>query len=126
MRLPFMRRKRGSAPQGYVNISYGYDYAQHDYQAKWSWPWPPAPAHEQRSALTNFWRGNWNALPPSINFIPGVQQSKFVWNVPTSYQNTLKNQQYNAGYNLDSMSAYSSASLNQQIQQAWQNRLMGP
>lgn len=114
------RRGRGSAPTSWTNISYSPDYPQHDYQTKWVWPWPTVPAHETRGALTNAWTGN--QLPGPTNYIPGVGLSKATWNVPTSYANTLKNQQYNVGFNIQSASAWNSAYMQAIAMQAWQNR----
>ena len=116
----FFRRGRGSAPQGFIPIMLGPDWPQHNYQVKQTYPWPNAPAHETRAALTNCWSGN--QLPGPVNFIPGVAVSKYVWSVPTSYSNSLKNQQYNVGFNIQGMSSMQSASLMAQIQQTWQNR----
>lgn len=93
------------------------------YQEKQVWTWAPAPAHEQRGALTNAWMGN--QLPGPTNFIPNVALSKFTWNIPTSYANTLKNQQYNVGLNIMGMSSVQNSTLQAQIQQAWQNRKTG-
>lgn len=118
----WMRSRRGTTPAGWSTISLYPNpnaYAP-GYQEKQVWTWPPAPAHETRAALTNAWMGN--QLPGAVNFIPGVQLSKFTWNVPTSYANTLKNQQFNKGFNIQGYSSIQNASLQQQIQQAWQNR----
>lgn len=117
------RRDQGSAPAGWAPVSYHEDQPLHTYQNKWTWPWPHAPAHETRAALTNNWTGN--QLPGLTNFIPNVPASVGVWNVPTSYSNTLRNQQYNVGLNTSGMSSMQSASLMTMIQQAWQNRATG-
>lgn len=116
----FKRKKKGTFPDAFIPINLMQDAAQHDYQTKWTWPWPNVPAHEQRSALTNFWSGN--QLPGYTNFMPGVPLSKFTWNVPTSYANTLRNQQYNSGFNIQGYSAYQNATLLQQVQMQWQAR----
>lgn len=116
----FGTRKTGSAPRDYVGIQYTYDYPMHDYQVKSNWPWPPAPAHETMAALTNCWSGN--QLPGPTNFIPGVLKSKYTWNVPTSYANTLLNQQYNAGFNIHSYGAYQTSVLAMKAQKSWQDR----
>lgn len=119
------RKGRGTKPQGDAQILLyprpstmgpGYQEAQ-------TYPWPPAPAHEQRSALVNAWQGN--QLPGPTNFIPNVQLSQAVWNHPTAYQNTLRNQQYNVGLNIMGMSTVQNSTLQAQIQQAWQNRARG-
>jgi hypothetical protein len=110
----------GSRPKGMNNIVYYDDYPLHTYQNMISWNWPNVPAHEQRSALVNNWTGN--QLPGDTIFIPGMAMSNYTWNIPTSYANSLLNQQYNQGYNIESMSAYSSGQLNVLAQQAWMNR----
>ena len=117
----FSPRKKGTAPDGFVPVMYREDYPAHFYQEHWNWPWPPAPAHEQRGALTNAWNGN--QLPGPTNFIPGVPLSKGTWNVPTSYANSLRNQQFNAGFNIQGYSAWQNATLQQQVQLQWQNRV---
>lgn len=115
------KKKHGTAPDGYQPITlHPSQSSQYYYQEKQNWTWGNAPAHETRAALVNCWTGN--QLPGDTNFIPGVPLSSFTWNVPTSYANTLKNQQYSAGMNIQSQSAYQSGALLQQIQQAWQNR----
>lgn len=117
---PF-RSKRGTAPDGFRTIVLSPNpNVQYFYQEKQVYPWPNVPAHETRAALTNCWQGN--QLPGPVNFIPGVAKSKFTWNVPTSYMNTLKNQQYNRGFNIQSYSSVQSASLMAQVQQLWANR----
>lgn len=117
----WMTKKRGTAPAGWENIVLSPNpNTAYLYQEKQVWTWPPAPAHETRAALTNMWQGN--QLPGPVNFIPGVALSKFIWNVPTSYANTLRNQQFNVGFNIQGYSATQNASLQQAIQQAWQNR----
>jgi hypothetical protein len=113
-------KMKGSTPAGMGTISYYDDYPLHTYQNMITWNWPNVPAHEQRSALINNWTGN--QLPGGTNFIPGVGLSNFTWNVPTSYANTLKNQQYNMGYNIQSQSAFSSSQMQVMAQQAWMNR----
>src|ERR1700747_917871 len=120
-----IRLKRGSRPRGDTQILlYPSPTAwAPGYQEKQGYPWPPAPAHEQRSALVNAWSGN--QLPGPTNFIPNVALSNFLWNVPTSYANTLKNQQYNVGMNIMGMSTVQNSTLQAQIQQAWQNRARG-
>jgi hypothetical protein len=120
-----LRLKRGSRPAGdrtIVLYPSPVAYAP-GYQEKQTYPWPSAPAHEQRSALVNAWQGN--QLPGPTNFIPNVPLSHFVWNVPTSYMNTLRNQQYNVGMNIMGMSTIQNSTLQAQIQQAWQNRARG-
>jgi hypothetical protein len=116
-------KMKGSKPAGFRNIEYYDDYPLHTYQNMVAWTWPNVPAHEQRSALINAWTGN--QMPGYTNFVPGVMQSNFTWNVPTSYANTLKNQQYNQGYNIQSQSAFSSSQLTILAQQAWMNRYTG-
>jgi len=121
----FKGLRGGTKPAGYTNIVlHPSNTTQYFYQEKLNWTWAPAPAHEQRGALTNAWMGN--QLPGPTNFIPGVPLSKFTWNVPTSYSNSLrKNVQYNRGFNLHGQSAIQNASLQAAIQQAWQNRANG-
>lgn len=117
----FQRTKRGSRPIGFAPIQLAPSpVAQYYYQEKQPYNWPSVPAHETRAGLTNAWQGN--QLPGPINFIPGVQLSKFTWNVPTHYMNSLINQQYNKGFNTQGMSSVQSATLQTQILQAWQNR----
>lgn len=118
----FRNRVKSSKPSNWGVISLSPNpNTQYYYQEKQSWPWPSAPAHEQRSALVNNWTGN--QLPGPTNFIPGVSQSYGLWNIPTSYANTLKNTQYNSGYNIGSQSSYSTALLQQIAQLQWQNRV---
>ncbi len=118
-------KKRGTAPQGYKEtfLYPNPTTMQPGYQEKQNWQYAPVPAHEQRGALTNAWMGN--QLPGPTNFIPGVAKSTFTWNVPTSYANTLKNQQYNVGRNIQGYGAIQNAALQRAIQQAWQNRVKG-
>lgn len=120
-----LKARLGSRPSSMQNIvlSANPTTMQPGYQEKQNWPWLPVPAHEQISALTNAWMGN--QLPGPTNYIPGVPLSNFVWNVPTSYANTLKNQQYNVGMNIMGMSSVQNSSLQAAIQQAWQNRSRG-
>lgn len=120
-----MRLKRGTRPRGDVPILLypSPTTMAPGYQEKQTYPWPPTPAHEQRSALVNAWQGN--QLPGPTNFIPNVANSQALWNVPTSYANTLKNQQYNVGLNIMGMSTVQNSTLQAQIQQAWQNRARG-
>lgn len=102
-----------------VPPAYGPDYPmEHQYQAMNTWVYPSVPAHEQRSALINCWTGN--QLPGECNYIPGVQSA--LWNHPTSYANTLVNQQYNQGYNIQTGSVLQNAQLQVSIMQAWLNR----
>jgi hypothetical protein len=119
------RRRGGTAPQGYrETVLYPSDVAwAPGYQEKQNWQYPSVPAHEQRSALVNAWEGN--QLPGPTNFIPNVPLSRFTWNVPTSYANTLKNQQYNVGFNIHGYGSVQNAALQKAIQQAWQNRVQG-
>jgi hypothetical protein len=119
------RKRGGTIPGGYKDtVLYPNQVAwAPGYQEKQNWQYPPAPAHEQRSALINAWQGN--QLPGPTNFIPGVALSRFTWNVPTSYANTLKNQQYNVGFNIQGYGSVQNAALQQAIQQAWQNRVQG-
>lgn len=114
-------RKSGTAPEGFSTIALTPSpVAQYYYQEKQTYPWPSAVPHQTRAALTNAWNGN--QLPGATNFIKGVPSSRFVWNVPTSYPNTLKNQQYNKGYNIQGMGAWNTGLLQTQVYQAWQNR----
>jgi len=113
-------RTVGTTPVGMIPITYSYDYPQHNYQVKERYPWPNVPAHETWAALSNAWGGN--QLPGPTNFIPGVELSKFTWNVPTSYANTLMNQQYNKAFNIQGYGNVQNAIMMKQIQQAWQNR----
>lgn len=119
----WMRRKsQGSVPKTMTQVQlYPSMTAQYFYQEKQNWPWAPAPAHEQRSALTNCWEGN--QLPGPTNFIPGVLASYMTWNVPTSYANTLMNQQYNKGLNIQNSSVFQQSDLLQQALQNWQARV---
>lgn len=125
-----LRKALGSKPAGYEDIDLYDNPFLTNYQDKWTWPWPPAPAHEQRSALVNCWTGN--QLPGEVNFVPGVQQSKYLWNHPTFYQNTpsgqgfiIGNKQYNSGYNIMGGSAIQSAQWQVQAYQSWLNRTGG-
>lgn len=139
----FLRRKNtGTRPEGYDDITLSPGYYSLNYQDKWTFPWAPAPAHEQRSAIANCWTGN--QLPGMINFIPGVNLSKFTWNVPTSYQNMaagrnydtymkylknsklqIGNTQYNKGFNIATSTSYQSSEWMLEALQAWQNRVGG-
>jgi hypothetical protein len=121
----------GSKPQGMQDIGL-YESPAYitNYQDVWDWPWAPAPAHEQRSALVNCWTGN--QMPGYTNFIPGMNQSKFVWNHPTFYMNTpsgqgfiIGNQQYNVGRNIQTGSAIQAGQWQVQAYQAWLNRVPG-
>jgi hypothetical protein len=115
-------RSKGSKPQGLDPIVlYPNPNAQYFYQEKWSWPWPNVPAHEQRSALVNAWMGN--QLPGLTNFIPGVPASYSLWNIPVSYANTLVNQQFNSGLNIQLETPVQQADLLQQAITNWQNRV---
>lgn len=124
------RKKRGSKPDGFDDIMYGYgNYESRDYQDTWNWMWPPAPARETLRAVSNCWTGN--QMPGYTNFIPAVDQSKILWNQPTAYMNLpagygynykIGNIQYNSGYNIGTMSQYNTAQLQQQVQQAWASR----
>jgi hypothetical protein len=126
----FGNHKRGTKPDGWTDVTYGYgQYESRDYQDTWNWPWPPNPARETLRAVSNCWTGN--QLPGYVNFIPGVPQSKFVWNQPTFYQNLpsgggynyrIGNIQYNSGFNIESLSQYGTAQMQQQALQAFQAR----
>jgi hypothetical protein len=100
---------------------YSNQNAEYFYQEKQVFPWPSAPAHEQRSALVNCWTGN--QLPGDVNFIPGVAASYHLWNIPTSYANTFKNQQFNRGFNIQNETPMQQADLLQQAITNWQNRM---
>lgn len=125
MRLAWFRRRKknsGSTPKGMEQIAlYSNPATAYFYQEKQVFPWANAPAHEQRSALINCWTGN--QLPGMVNFIPGVPGSYDLWNVPTSYANTLKNQQFNKGLNIQNETVYQQADLLQQAITNWQNRV---
>lgn len=109
-------------PAKWGNVQlYPSQQAQYFYQEKQTWPWASAPAHEQRSALVNCWTGN--QLPGDTNFIPGVLNSYMLWNVPTSYANTFKNQQFNKGFNIVNSTPYQQATLLEQALQNWQSRV---
>jgi hypothetical protein len=115
-------RSKGSAPQGFQDmvLQPRAQIAPHNYQEEQNYIWGNGRSNELRSALTNFWVGNYNALPSSVSFIPGVPKSRFYWNVPTAYANALqKQQQYNKGFNTSGMSALQNADLLQQVQAAW-------
>lgn len=128
---PFSRRKKGTKPQAWTDITYGYGmYESRDYQDTWTWPWAPGVPLQTRAAVTNAWHGN--QLPGEVNFIPGVAQSKFLWNQPTFYQNLpagggfnykIGNVQYNSGFNIEGMTQYSTANLQATAYQAWINRV---
>jgi hypothetical protein len=128
--MNWFKRKRGSKPDGFVEIDYDYGvYESRDYQDKWNWPWPPNPAEHTLRAVSNCWTGN--QMPGYTNFIPAVDQSYFLWNQPTAYMNLpaghgynfkIGNIQYNTGFNIQTMSQYSTAQLQQQVQQAWASR----
>lgn len=123
-------KKRGSRPDGWTDIILDYGRPEHrDYQDEWNWPWAPAPAHETLRAVSNCWTGN--QMPGFINFIPGVPQSKVLWNQPTFYQNLpagggynyrVGNLQYNSGFNIGTLSQYNTAQIQQQAYQAWAAR----
>lgn len=118
----YRKRSKGSAPDGLqpMYLVPNQNIAPHNYQELQNYIWPNGRSNELRSALTNFWVGNYNALPSSNTFIKGVPLSNFYWNVPTSYANALtKQQQYNQGFNLDSMSAVQSGDILNKVQQAW-------
>lgn len=125
------RDKIGSKPLGMVDVGlYESDTYITNYQDKQDWPYASAPAHEQRSALVNCWTGN--QLPGYVNFIPGVQLSKFTWNHPSFYMNTpsgqgfiIGNQQYNIGRNIQTGSSIQAAQWQVQAYQAWLNRVPG-
>ena len=117
------RKGRGSAPKKMVDVNlYPSSHAQYFYQEKQTYNWPSVPAHEQRSALVNCWQGN--QLPSTTTFIPGVPASQFLWNVPTSYANTLVNQQYNKAFNIQQMTPQQQATMLQQAMMQWQNRAL--
>lgn len=120
MKWSWPKRKHGTLPDKMVGIGYTGPAHMVAYQTRENYPWYSVPAHETRAALTNAWQGN--QLPGPVNFIPGVALSRFTWNVPTSYMNSLKNQQYNAGFNIMGQGSVQQAAMNQAIQQAWQNR----
>lgn len=116
------RRSQGSVPAKWGSVTlYPSQQAQYFYQEKQTWPWPSAPAHEQRSALVNCWTGN--QLPGATNFIPGVLASYMTWNVPTSYANTFKNQQFNVGFNIQQSTPMQQATILEQAIQNWQSRV---
>lgn len=116
------RRSQGSMPKGLAPIYLTPNpNAVYFYQEKQTYPWPSVPAHEQRSALVNCWTGN--QLPGDVNFIPGVAASYATWNIPTSYANTLKNQQFTKGVNTQLDSAYHQSDLMAQAITNWQNRV---
>lgn len=118
----FKRRSKGSTPIGMQPIQLGTNpSAAYFYQEKQTFPWPSAPAHEQRSALANCWTGN--QLPGDVNFIPGVAASYALWNIPTSYANTFKNQQFTKGVNTQLSTPYQQADLLQQALMNWQSRV---
>lgn len=124
MRMKWWQRRKsqGSQPVGGTPVMlYPSGVAQYFYQEKQTYPWPPAPAHEQRSALTNCWAGN--QMPGYNNFIPGVAASHDLWNIPTSYMNTLKNVQYNRGMNIQLQGQVPQSDLLQQALANWQNRI---
>lgn len=118
-----MNRRKGAKPYAWAPIQLAPNphAMAPGYQEKQTWPWPSAPAHEQRSALVNCWTGN--QLPGDVNFIPGVWQSYSTWNIPTSYANTLKNQQFNVAQNILTQSSWSSAQAQQIAQIQWANRV---
>ena len=119
--MGFWKRKKGTQPDGMVDVVlHPSDTSMYYYQEKQTYNWPSAPAHEQRSALVNCWSGN--QLPGPTNFIPGVPLSSFTWNVPTSYANTFKNQQFNKGFNIQNSTPQQQASLLEQAIVNWQAR----
>lgn len=115
------RRSQGSLPLGMVPVTlYSNPNAEYFYQEKQTYNWPSVPAHEQRSALVNCWTGN--QLPGDTNFIPGVPLSGALWNIPTSYANTFKNQQFNNALNIQTSTPVQQANLLQQALVNWQSR----
>lgn len=120
-------RHAGSKPAGYTELDYNELPFLTNYQDKWVYPWYNVPAHEQRSALVNCWTGN--QLPGEVNFVPGVEQSKYLWNYPTFYMNTpsgqgfnIGNVQYNVGKNIQTSSSMQAANWQKQAYLAWLNR----
>jgi hypothetical protein len=116
------RKSQGSVPTAFVPVTlYPNPNAQYFYQEKQTYNWPSVPAHEQLSALTNAWEGN--QLPGPTNFIPGVQSSYILWNIPTSYMNTMKNVQFNKGYNIMNSTPTQQSDILKQAIANWQGRV---
>lgn len=103
-------------PAGTTALFYTPADVEYTRQDKISWIWPPAVHQGQ---YTNTWWGN--QLPGTGVQIPGVQA--VMWYHPRTLMNNPNwAVQYNKGYNIQSQGAVQSAVLQQQIQQAWQNR----
>lgn len=114
----FKKPKAGSMPAGQTAMFYAPADVEYTKQDKQSWIWAPAVHQGQ---YTNTWWGN--QLPGFGTTIPGVVSSQMLWYHPRTLMNNPNWAiQYNRGYNIQSQGAVQSAVLQQQIQQAWQNR----
>ena len=117
----FKKKKAGTQPVGLTAVVYSPDPTRETLQDKWTWPWAPGVT-QYGARVTNTWWGN--QLPSELAYIPLVRQSYSYWNVPrTVLNNPNWAVQYNKSFNIQGQGAVSSAVLQQQIMQAWQNRM---
>lgn len=117
----FKSKKGGTQPTGYSAVVYSPDRTRETLQDKWTWPWPSAVT-QYGARVTNTWNGN--QLPSTLAYIPGVRMSYSYWQYSRSVMNNPNwAVQYGKGFNIQSQGAVNSALLQQQIMQAWQNRM---
>lgn len=122
MRGPIQKnpeKKQGTMPFGMEGVVYTPADVRATQQDKWSWPWPGAV---QQGRFTNCWYGN--QLPNTTIIIEGVPDSYYSYMYPRQLLNTTNwSVQYNRAFNIQSQGAVTSAILQQQIMQAWANRM---
>lgn len=115
----YPKQKSGTQPIADYAVVYSPADVRATQQDKWSWPWPSAV---QQGRFTNNWFGN--QLPSETIRIEGVAASSYNYMYPRSLVNTSNwTVQYNRAFNIQGQSAVQSALLQQQIMQAWANRM---